>query len=429
MANLNRLLLHRVWRATKAAARKTLVLLLAVMIRGSMAWSEPGEFRVQSIEEGLQVGYAVNLVDMDADSDVDVVVVDSKRVLWYENPTWQRHTVIEGITKPDNVCVAPWDIDGDGAVDLALGADWRPFDTNTGGTIQWISREKSANEWRVFPIGEEPTVHRMRWVDLQGNGRPDLVVVPLMGRGTTRPMFAEQGVRILAYSIPENPRAQPWPVRTIDDSLHVCHNFFPTDLNRDGKQDLIVVSFEGVFLLEQDGAAGWKKSQLGTGNQATSPERGASEIKSGLLAGDRPYLATIEPWHGFQVVVYTQPKDSAGEAAQAPLWDRRVLDEQLKWGHAVWCANLDDDPDEELIIGVRDDQDAQWRSGVRIYDPPRDLADEWKRTILDPGGVAVEDLAVQDLNGDGRMEIVVSGRQTHNVRIYWNETGKSGKAP
>ena len=42
------------------------------------------------------------------------------------------------------------------------------------------------------------------------------------------------------------------------------------------------------------------------------------------------------------------------------------------------------------------------------------------RTLIDPDGVAVEDLAVGDLNGDGRSDIVAVGRQTHNVKIYWN---------
>jgi hypothetical protein len=46
--------------------------------------------------------------------------------------------------------------------------------------------------------------------------------------------------------------------------------------------------------------------------------------------------------------------------------------------------------------------------------------------MIDDGGMATEDLAVADLNGDKRPDIVASGRATHNVKIYWNETGKPG---
>ena len=40
------------------------------------------------------------------------------------------------------------------------------------------------------------------------------------------------------------------------------------------------------------------------------------------------------------------------------------------------------------------------------------------------GQVAVEDITAGDLNGDGRIDIVAVGRQTHNIRIYWNEGTK-----
>ena len=39
-----------------------------------------------------------------------------------------------------------------------------------------------------------------------------------------------------------------------------------------------------------------------------------------------------------------------------------------------------------------------------------------------PQGMATEDLMVIDLDGNGRPEIVASGRNTRNVKIYWNET-------
>ena len=72
-----------------------------------------------------------------------------------------------------------------------------------------------------------------------------------------------------------------------------------------------------------------------------------------------------------------------------------------------------------MIIGVRDNTRGGLPSGVRIYDPSAD-GRLWERTLVDPDGVAVEDLAAADLNGDGRTDIVAVGRSSHNVRIYWN---------
>jgi len=402
-------------------------------------WAQAGDlaFRAQEIATDLTVGYAVTTVDMNADRKPDIVVVDTGRVVWYENPTWKVHTIIEGQTKKDNVCIAPFDIDGDGRPDFALGADWRPFDTQTGGTVQWLSRPaKEGDKWQVHPIGEEPMMHRMRWIDLDADGRPELVAVPLMGRGTKGPDWDSAGVRILAYKIPADPRRDRWPVEVLNDDLHVTHNFVPTDFDGDGKPEILVTSFEGVSLLARTADGKWKTRRVGEGNQTSRPNRGASEVKYGKLASS-DYIATIEPWHGNQVVVYTRPeaadaktadakdaKPSAKPALPEGLWRRHVLDEELKWGHAVWCANLDGDADEELIIGVRDNANDSARCGLRIYDPQDALTGRWQRTLFEPGGVAIEDLTVEDLDGDGRRDIIAVGRATRNVRIYWNQTGE-----
>jgi len=378
-------------------------------------------FKDQELPTKLGVGYAVRLLDMNGDSRLDICIVDTDRIVWLANPNWEEHVLVQGKTKKDNVCFAPADIDSDGKLDFAVGAGWAPTNTQSGGTIQWIREGKPGGEWEVFPIGEEPTVHRMNFADLNGDGKPELIVAPLQGRGTKAPDWNQNGVRLLSFAIPEDPVKGPWRSEVLNDDLHVTHNFQVTDLNRDGQPDILIVSFEGVHLLERGKDGKWNRTRIGTGNQETSPNKGASEIKHGRLGENKDYIATIEPWHGHQVVVYTPPSsDSSGEGEK--LWTRKVLDEQLKWGHAVWCANLDEDADEELIIGVRDNLDAENRCGVRVYDPIDAAKGEWKRIVVDPGSVAVEDAAAGDLNGDGKTDVVAVGRATHNVKIYWNDS-------
>jgi FG-GAP-like repeat len=412
----------------KTCIMKKLLPLLALCLAGLAAGLQPARsdektglhFDVQEIETGLTVGYGVLLVDVNGDGKPDIVVADSRRVIWFENPTWKRHTIIQGLTKPDNVCLAAYDIDGDGQIDFALGADWHGTDTKALGTLQWLKRGRDIDEpWTLHPIGAEPTLHRIRFADIDGDGKPELIAVPLMGRHSTqRNNWMDDPVRILAYKIPADPVRGPWQPTVLNQSLHVTHNFFPLPSLSGKGMDLLVASYEGVNLLTHDVSGRWQRRLIGEGNQENPRRsRGSSEIKEGKLRNGGRFLATIEPWHGNQVVVYTPPR-----AGDEGLWQRQVIDERLAWGHAVWCADLDGDGDDELIIGVRDTKSDEpgARRGVRIYKAIDSTPTAWSRQIVEDGGVAVEDLAAADLDGDGKTDIVAVGRQTHNVRIYWN---------
>lgn len=404
-------------KLTPAAA----VTLLFLATHATHAGNGPAfpRFRVQEIETGFTVGYGVVVADVDGDGKKDIVVVDSKRVVWYQNPSWKRRTMIEGQTQPDNVCIDAADIDGDGKVDFALGAGWNPGNTKGGGTLQWLKRGKTLDDpWTIHPIDSEPTVHRIRFADIDGNGKPALLVVPLFGRGSSAAKnWMDAPLRVLAYRIPNDPVRDRWTAETIDQSLHVSHNFWPIPAKKKGVE-ILTASYEGVNLLRREGDK-WSKRRLGKGNQENPQgKRGASEIKLGKLKSGKKFIATIEPWHGNQVVVYTEPDDVT------QLWQRHVIDDQLRWGHAVWCADLDGDGNDELVIGVRDDPDKgdpfKERRGVRLYKTLDERGSKWARHILDNGGMACEDLAVADFDGDGRIDVIAVGRQTHNARIYWN---------
>lgn len=365
------------------------------------------KFRPQEIQADFGVVYAVTTADVNRDGKPDVVAINGTTLAWWENPTWTKHVILEGVTKKDNVCFSPQDIDGDGKLDFALGADWQPTNTAGGGSLQWVS-----SAGKVTPLGEEPTLHRMRWGDIDGDGKNELVVVPLHGRGTKGPEWEGDGARILVLTPPADPANGKWTQEVVDDSLHIVHNFIIEG------GEIWAASKEGVFAFKKYQTGSWSKRQFGEGEPG--------EIKLGRVNRVRR-LATVEPWHGNKIVVYTEPTvayDPQSRTLMRPLpqpgrmWEREVIESNLVQAHALGWGDFDGDGSDELAAGWRNNGRVK-DYGIALYKRAPD--GKWAKRIVDDG-VAVEDLAVEDLNGDGKPEIIAGGRATSNIRIYWNET-------
>lgn len=352
-----------------------------------------------------KVVYAVTIADVNGDKRPDIVAVTDRAVYWYAAPDWKKRTIIADQTERDNVCIAAHDIDGDGKIDFALGAGW-----TKKGTIQWLSRGQSLDEkWNVHFIGEERWLHRMRFADVLGIGKPQLVISPLN-------KTQGNGVRLTALRIPKNPQRDRWQPTLLDQSLNRMHNHWHVDVDGDKRIDTITASAEGIHLVTKTNG-GWKKTKLSAGVQGKTT--GAGEVKVGKLADGRRFLATVEPMHGENLVVYIEPKKSGG------VWQRHVLESKLKRGHAVWIANLDEDPEHEIIFGHSDKGGGKpGGPGVFVFDCQDKVGVKWTRHTIDNGGVATEDIVAADLNGDGRTDIVAGGRATHNVKLYINSGRK-----
>lgn len=371
------------------------------------------KFEEQTLDGNVgKICYAVSVADVDGDKKLDLVAVTENRVVWFQNPDWKLREIIVDQTERDNVCIAPYDIDGDGQVDFALGAGWTKI-----GTIQWLARGKSLDDkWQVHLIGQEGWTHRMRWGDLLGTGKAQLVISPL------NKTAAPNGVRLTAFEIPANPRTDRWKATVLDDALNSMHNHWMGDFDGDGKTDAITASQEGIFLFHRAADGTVKKQQLAAGAEslpmAAANAKGNGEIKVGKLKGKR-VIAAVAPMHGNFAVVYTEP------AKGGDLWTAHVLDNTLNRGHGVALADLDGDGSDEVIIGHSDKGTGPITGpGVYVYTSDDDAGSKWTKHVIDNGGIATEDLLAEDFNGDGQIDLAAGGRATHNVKIYWNRGTK-----
>ena len=374
-------------------------------------------FETQTLDPDVgKVCYAVTLADVDGDGKQDIVAVTENRVLWYQAPDWKPRVVIEDQTERDNVCIAPLDIDQDGKIDFAVGAGWSGKNT---GQLVWLSRGVSLDEkWHVHLIGHEPWTHRMRFAKFDPDSRPKLVVSPLN-------KTQGDGVRLLAFSIPKNPKTDPWPSQVMNASMNRMHNHWHLDWDGRGIDDTVTSSQEGVHFIGtnvfQSGVHktfSWSAKKLGNGATGEKPEaKGAGEIKVGKLKGGPRFIVTVEPMHGQACAVYVEPK--AGEKTADGLWPRHVIDATLNRGHALWTCDIDGDGGDEIVLGFSDPGPGPIKGpGVFVYKADDATATKWTKHTIDDGGMATEDLICADLNGDGKLDIVAGGRATHNVKLY-----------
>ena len=398
------------------------LILIVALLCPALSFAQPKslpKFRMQEIDKTLTVGYCVILPDLNGDGKPDIVVADSRRVIWFENPAWTMHTILAGQTVPDNVSIDAIDITGDGKPDLVLGAGWKGYDTKAESTLQWLARGANVNEpWTMHPFGKEVDIHRIHVADIEGSGKPQIYVAPLLGKGATKDKnWMDATPRFLEFVVPADPMNGTWEPKVVTNALHVMHNFTPIHWKGEKQLSFLAASYEGVNLIQHNADGSWKLTQICAGNQDDpKASRGTSEMKLGKGPGGQPFIAAIEPWHGNQVVVYTAPKSGDG------LWDRHVLDDTFREGHALHVADFDGDSVDEILIGSRGKDDAaKITPTVNLYKLAGADLTKWDKHVLDGGGVAAEDIQIGDLNGDGKIDIVAVGRATHNVRIYWNE--------
>jgi FG-GAP-like repeat/FG-GAP repeat len=360
----------------------------------------PARFVEHTIATGLKGGYQVVVADLNHDGKPDLIALASgmPELVWYENPTWERHVIAGGFSRMIN-CAA-WDTDGDGIPEIVLASGFDNQAKNSAGIVSVLHHDGDPRgPWKVTEIDRLTTSHRLRWADIHGNGKKVLINAPLTGPHAEAPDYRDH-TPLVFY------RPVEWKRELIGvENEGVVHGIYIVDWDGDGREDILTASFVGIDLYKLGKDGRWSRTEIVKGDPAPWPKGGTSDVAVGHLSGRR-FMAAIEPWHGNQVAVYQQ---------QGQAWNRRIVDDSLVDGHTIWAADLNGDGSDEIIAGFRGG-----KYGVSIYYADDAQGGHWSKQILDDGGIAAAACAAADLNGDGRIDVACIGAATANLKWYEN---------
>ncbi|MGO9469509.1 MAG: FG-GAP repeat domain-containing protein [Isosphaeraceae bacterium] len=354
--------------------------------------------------------YQVEVADVNGDKKPDIIAVGGSTCAWYENPTWKKRVVTGPTQTPGIISSATADLDGDGKAEIAVAYEFA-MNAPTKGKLLLATQGRSADDaWTLTRLADVGSIHRLRFGDIDGDHKLDLVVAPIFGRDAKPPSYSG-AAELHIFSQSGSRGTKVWRNRVVA-RREVMHAIEVIDADGDGVSDILTADNGGVILLRRK-TSGFLA--LTPGSAGPAPKRGASEVHLGKLAGGRKFLATIEPWHGHQVAVCMAAGDSrdrGGDDARALQFSPRiVLDDTLADGHALWVADVDGDGDDEIFAGHRGKDHR-----VSLYDFDR-TSKTWNRTVIDRD-IAAQDLRGGDLDGDGTPDIVAVGGATHNVVWY-----------
>lgn len=361
-------------------------------------------FKSIVIDNDIPGAYQVSSADINNDGKPDIAGLSSSTgVYWYENPTWEKRPIATTITA-NAIDLAFHDVDDDGEVELALAYNFNLNNSNIGSVGILKRKEDLSKEWQLHHLVDEPTVHRLRWADVNHDGKSEIVVAPIIGKGAQQPEYTQAPARQFVLYPPNNPMKEKWQQEFFDTTMHITHGMSIWNHPVLNQNVVLVAGVEGgkQFLYRNQK---WESSQLCSGAPIEVGRTGSSEIEVGYLKKAQPFFATIEPWHGHQVVVYRGDDQNR---------QRIVIDDSFADGHALACADFDQDGQDEIIAGYRGKG-----GGVYLYDYGND-SKQWQRHEVDKGGLAAQGFYVTDINQDGWLDFTGGGGATKNVKLYLN---------
>ncbi len=358
------------------------------------------------LPEGI---WSVEAIDVNGDGKLDLIAMGETKVYALIAPEWKPDLLFDGKEPKFLYCVA-LDMDGDGDLDLALGryrvpwAEYRearaagksaPEPKSPDFSLAWIENPgRDRRAWQLHILDRELNgIHGLCAADIDGDGKKDLISDSIMGPAFPKSLVWFNGGK----QLPRDATLRHVITHVGADGRP--HYLEVADLDGDGLSELLLGdSGGGTFTF-------WKRKadlQQPWTKHLIAKENGATNIRAARINRDSMIDVVGSCGHGRGVFWF-----------EAPGWSKHPIDPEFATPHALACADFDGDGDIDVAAASFTALEVRWYEN--------DGNGNFVTHTIDTGHQQQSyDMKTVDLDGDGRTDLILAGRETRNAVWFRN---------
>ena len=350
------------------------------------------------VADGFNYAFGLSAADLTGNGVVDLVVADTEvGIAWYENDGDGCFTphVIDARSDEWLERHAVVDIDGDGRPEIVVV-------DNINGSVLYFEfdgdpRRRDAWRRRYLCEGTLPGAYDVAVADFDGDGRLD-VAASSWRKGNRFDWFQQ---------LPEG----GWAQHTIDSDLPETRTVRVADFDGDGRPDLLGTATEGAQMMWYRNPGGlsepWEKHVIDShprpvhGHPVDMDGDGGVDVVMALGM----HVQEGSPTEGHQVAWYEADPDNG--------WRKHIICEHFPGAFEAVAGDLDGDGRVEVAA-------SSWGEGrVAIFRHDGDPRGRWTMQLLTEDWPRVSQVVLADLTGTGQLDIVAAAERGSNEVRRW----------
>lgn len=328
----------------------------------------------------------VAVADFDNDGRQDVVIRAPKQImiLFQDAPGVWSPVILRGFSLGEEG-MASGDIDNDGDIDLVVCGQWAQ---NPGGAAA-----RDPAKWRGYGIGPFSPAFKALVVDLDRNGRPDVLT-----------SSSEHTADVAWFSADNGPTGK-WTRHVIQSNVERAHTLQAADMDGDGDIDVVV----GQMHTSKERALAIHYNVDGRGTRWARQVIATTGLHNGVVAdieGDGDFDIFGSNWASNPPLqVWINRLDPPAGRHRLDRWAYlRITDAHVR-SFGLAFADVNGDSRKDIISGP-----FWYRQPARPWD------ERWEQIRI---GEGLDAIAAFDIDGDGRAEILAQ-RGTHGaLQFVW----------